>query len=99
MLVDSLIFDNVSVLEFGIYILRNLNELDKNDFRLSLLELKERYLFGFVLLFYEEICYGFLDKLINDIVEYVNYVFFGKYFIDNLVIYLLIYVIDVLEVF
>lgn len=99
MLVDSLIFDNVLVLEFGIYILRDLNELDKNDFWLLLLELKERYLFGFVLLFYEEICYGFLDKLINDIVEYVNYVFFRKYFIDNLVIYLFIYVIDVLEVF
>lgn len=99
MLVDSLTPDNVSVLESGTYTPRNLNELDKNDLRLSLLELKERYSSGLVSLFHEETCHGFSDKMINDTVEHANHVFSRKYLTDNLAIYSLIHAIDVLEVF
>lgn len=76
-----------------------MNELDKNDLRLSLLELKERYSSGLVSLFHEETCHGFSDKLINDIVEHANNVFSRKYLTDNLAIYSSIHAIDVLEVF
>ena len=99
MLVDSLIPDNVSELESGTYTPRDLNELDKNDLRLSLLELKERYSSGLVSLFHEETCHGFSDKLINDIVEHANHVFSGKYLTNNLAMYSSIHAIDVLEVF
>ena len=99
MLVDSLTPDNVSELESGTYTPRDLNELDKNDLRLSLLELKERYSSGLVSLFHEETCHGFSDKLINDIVEHANHVFSGKYLTNNLAMYSSIHAIDVLEVF
>ena len=100
-LVDSLTPENVSVLESSTYTprARDLNELDKNDLRLSLLELKERYSSGLVSLFHEETCHGFSDKLINDIVDHANHVFSGKYLTDNLAMYSSIHAIDVLEVF
>ena len=76
-----------------------MNEVDKNDLRLSLLELKERYSSGLVSFFHEETCHGFSEKLINDIVDHPNHVFSGKYLTDNLAMYSLIHAIDVLEVF
>lgn len=96
---DSLTPENVSVLESSTYTPRDLIELDKNDLRLSLLELKERYSSGLVSLFHEETCHGFSDKLINDIVDHANHVFSGKYLTDNLAMYSSIHAIDVLEVF
>ena len=98
-LLDSLTPEKVSVLESSTYTPRELNELDKNDLRLSLLELKERYSSGLVSLFHEETCHGFSDKLINDFVDHVNHVFSGKYLTDNLAMYSSIHAIDVLEVF
>ena len=98
-LVDSLTPENVSVLESSTCTPRDLNEVDKNDLRLSLLELKERYSSGLVSFFHKETCHGFSDKLINDIVDHANHVFSGKYLTDNLAMYLSIHAIDVLEVF
>lgn len=98
-LVESLTPENVSVLESSTCTPRDLNEVDKNDLRLSLLELKERYSSGLVSFFHEETCHGFSDKLINDIVDHANHVFSGKYLIDNLAMYSSIHAIDVLEVF
>lgn len=98
-LVDSLTPENVSVLGSSTCTPRDLNEVDKNDLRLSLLELKERYSSGLVSFFHEETCHGFSDKLINDIVDHANHVFSGKYLIDNLAMYSSIHAIDVLEVF
>ena len=81
----------------------NLNDQDKEDLRLSLLELKERYSSGLVSLFlvslfHQETRHGFLGRLIDDTVEHSNHIFSGKYFTDNLAIYSSIDAIDVLKV-
>lgn len=98
-LVDIMTPEDVPVPESRNYTPRILNELDKEDLRLSLLELKERYSFGLVCLFHEETCHGFSDKLINDIIEHANHIFSGKYLTDNLAIYSSVHAIDVLEIF
>ena len=76
----------------------NLNDQDKEDLRLSLLELKERYSSGLVSLFHQETRHGFLGRLIDDTVEHSNHIFSGKYLTDNLAIYSSIDAIDVLKV-
>ena len=81
------------------YTPRNLNDQDKEDLRLSFLELKERYSSGLVSLFHQETCHGFSDQLIDDIAEHSNHIFSGKYLTDNLATYSSIHALDVLEVF
>lgn len=98
-LVDIVTPEDVPVPESRNYTPRILNELDKEDLHLSLLELKERYSFGLVCLFHEETCHGFSDKLINDIIEHANHIFSGKYLTDNLAMYSSVHAIDVLEIF
>ena len=47
---------------------RKLNAVDKEDLRLALNELRDKYSSGIVSLFHEETCHGFSQSLINDIV-------------------------------
>ena len=78
---------------------RKLSEMDKDDLRLALNELKDKYSSGVVSLFHEETCHGFSQSLVNDIVDHAEHIFSGKYLTDNLAIYSSIHAIDVLEIF
>lgn len=78
---------------------RELSEIDKNDLRLSLNELKERYSSGVVSLFHEETYHGFSQRLVDDILEHSERIFSGKYLTVNLAMYSSIHAIDVLEIF
>ena len=77
---------------------RKLNAVDKEDLRLALNELRDKYSSGIVSLFHEETCHGFSQSLINDIVSHAEHIFCGKYLTENLAIYSTIHAIDVLEI-
>ena len=77
---------------------RKLSAVDKEDLRLALNELRDKYSSGIVSLFHEETCHGFSQSLINDIVSHAEHIFSGKYLTENLAIYSTIHAIDVLEI-
>ena len=77
---------------------RKLSAVDKEDLRLALNELRDKYSSGIVSLFHEETCHGFSQSMIYDIVSHAEHIFSGKYLTENLAIYSTIHAIDVLEI-